>query len=47
MSDEPEAYRPRRAWREEQSSAAEPTTPESDPTDDGPTDSAPTDDEPD
>jgi hypothetical protein len=27
MSDEPEAYRPRRAWREEQSSAAEPTTP--------------------
>ena len=37
MSDEPEAYRPRRAWREEQSSAAEPATPDGGPTDSGPT----------
>ncbi len=33
MSDEPEAYRPRRAWREEEPSAAEPATPDSGPTD--------------
>ena len=33
MSDEPEAYRPRRAWRDEQSSAAESATPDSGPTD--------------
>ena len=39
MSDEPEAYRPRRAWREEEPSAAEPATPDGGPTDSGPTDS--------
>ena len=33
MSDEPEAYRPRRAWREEQSSAAESATPSATQTD--------------
>ena len=33
MSDEPEAYRPRRARREEQSSASESATPDSGPTD--------------
>ena len=33
MSDEPEAYRPRRARREEEPSAAEPATPDSGPTD--------------
>ncbi len=37
MSDEPEAYRPRRAWREEQSSAAGSTTPENVPPENAPT----------
>jgi hypothetical protein len=43
MSDEPEAYRPRRAWSDEQSPAAESATPDGGPTDGGPTDSGPTD----
>ncbi|HEY5787275.1 MAG TPA: hypothetical protein VIT65_21125 [Microlunatus sp.] len=41
MSDEPEAYRPRRARREEQSSASESTTPDSGPADGEDVDPAP------